>query len=290
MGRKGKSITLSISEREKQQLEKLAEEYGMKWGENPNISKLVKAIARGYLQIVRSDNWSSDRINALDLARQALIDLGKIEEAIILSNILLERSEINIPLRDKIQQFLGNSPPAWRIAIERYIKQQQPFQLSYQDAKENLWQFTIYYAEIELHENRQYLDCWCQETEGNLDIEPLHHSWSLRLDRITDAVVIPISGQWRSQLDYIEVEFHLFNRLAYAYQEKSQDKLIEWIPNQPPIKRITREITNTYWFFRDIAPYWQDCVIISPENVRGLYLEKVKSLYEQYFTEKNDLD
>lgn len=46
MSRKGQSITLSISERDKAALEKLAREFGMTWGDRPNISKLVEAIAR----------------------------------------------------------------------------------------------------------------------------------------------------------------------------------------------------------------------------------------------------
>jgi predicted DNA-binding transcriptional regulator YafY len=40
---------------------------------------------------------------------------------------------------------------------------------------------------------------------------------------------------------------------------------------------------RTFWFFRTIAAYWEDCIIISPENVRKLYLDKVESLYKQYF-------
>ncbi|MGV2387901.1 MAG UNVERIFIED_CONTAM: hypothetical protein LVR29_05075 [Microcystis novacekii LVE1205-3] len=32
--------------------------------------------------------------------------------------------------------------------------------------------------------DRLYLDCWCEETEGNQDISELHHNWSLRIDRI----------------------------------------------------------------------------------------------------------
>ncbi len=44
MGRKGQSITLSISKREKGQLEALAREYGYKWGEKPNISQCRKSL------------------------------------------------------------------------------------------------------------------------------------------------------------------------------------------------------------------------------------------------------
>ena len=51
MSRKGKSITLSVSDREKAELETLALEFGCTWGERPNISKLVESIARRQLTL-----------------------------------------------------------------------------------------------------------------------------------------------------------------------------------------------------------------------------------------------
>ncbi|MFN5836347.1 MAG: WYL domain-containing protein, partial [Pseudanabaena sp.] len=39
MSRKGESITLSIKERDKANLEAIAIELGMTWGDRPNISK-----------------------------------------------------------------------------------------------------------------------------------------------------------------------------------------------------------------------------------------------------------
>ena len=44
MSRKGQSITLSVSERDKAALEAIALEFGMMWGDDPNISKLIKNI------------------------------------------------------------------------------------------------------------------------------------------------------------------------------------------------------------------------------------------------------
>lgn len=69
MSRKGQSITLSISERDKAELENLARELGMMWGDRPNISKLVEAIAQRELLITRNNDWSTDRIEALSTLR-----------------------------------------------------------------------------------------------------------------------------------------------------------------------------------------------------------------------------
>ncbi|MGB3693473.1 MAG: WYL domain-containing protein [Spirulinaceae cyanobacterium] len=282
MSRKGQSITLSISEHDKAELESLALEFDMKWGERPNISKLVEAIARRKLQIAPNHNWAANRINALERARNALIDAGMIEEAITIAHLLLERSEITIPLRDRIQQFLGNPPPPWRLELDKYIKRQQPFQLFYQDATGRPWNFTVRYAQIVTHEERQYLDCWCEETEGNLDIEQLQHNWSLRIDRIPEAAIMPIKGQWQGKLDKVQVEIHFFERLAFAYKVKAEDELSEWLPEQPRVKRVLRSISSTYWFIREIFKNSPDAAIISPQSVRDRFIKQLTSLNKKY--------
>jgi hypothetical protein len=44
-------ITLSLKEQDRSHLEALALEFGYTWGDRPNISKLVEAIARRQLTI-----------------------------------------------------------------------------------------------------------------------------------------------------------------------------------------------------------------------------------------------
>ncbi|HEY9663776.1 MAG TPA: WYL domain-containing protein, partial [Allocoleopsis sp.] len=186
MTRKGRSITLSLEESDKAQLEAIALELGMKWGDDPNISRLIKAIARRQLSVFPNNDWSRDRINTLNKARNLLVDAGYIEDALILAHLLLERSEITLPLRQEVEQFIAKPVAPWRLEVERYIRQQQPFQLAYQDAADRVWNFTIAYAVVNPHEDRQYLDCWCQETEGNQDLPELTHNWCFRFDRIPE--------------------------------------------------------------------------------------------------------
>lgn len=282
MSRKGQSITLSISERDKAELEAIARELGMMWGERPNISKLVEAIARRQLLVFPNNNWSETRIRALERSIYALTDIGQIEQARIVAELLLERSELSLPLRAEIERFLENLPPAWRIEIDRYIRRQQPFQLTYQDAAERLWNFTVRHAKVTPHEKRQYLDCWCEETEGNQDIEDLRHNWCLRLDRIQDAAVTPVEGHWLTHLDQIEVEIHLMRGLAFGYKAKPEDCANDWLPDQPRVRRVVRKVSNTFWFLREIAPYWEDCLIVSPETVRSRLTDKLMVMCQQY--------
>lgn len=283
MTRKGRSITLSLEESDKAQLETIALELGMMWGDDPNISRLIKAIARRKLLVIPNNDWSRDRINTLNKARNLLIDAGQLEDALILAHLLLERSEITVPLRQEIEQFIAKPAAPWRIEVERYIRQRQPFQIAYQDAAERVWNFTIFCAEITQHEERQYLDCWCEETEGNRDIAELTHNWCLRFDRMADVAISPIKGRWRSRLDSIPVELHLQRGLAFAYRSKTEaDDINEWLTTSPQVKRVVRRMTNTFWFFREVRRYGSDCVIVSPDGVRDRFKQELISMIEQY--------
>ncbi|MBD2566359.1 WYL domain-containing protein [Anabaena lutea] len=282
MSRKGQSITLSVSERDKAELEAIALEFGMKWGDEPNISKLIKAIAQRELIVGKNHDWQDSRIRALHRCIAALTDIGQVEQAEIIANLLLERSELSVPMRKEIEGFLNHSRPSWRLQVDHYILREQPFQLSYQDAAERVFNFTVRYAKITPHEKRQYLDCWCEETEGNLDIPELQHNWCFRLDNIHEASVTEITQKWFSNLDEIDVEMHLLNRLAFAYQSKPEDKTVEWIPDKPKVKQVIRRVSNTFWFIREIMQYSSDCIVVSPDNVRSLIKQKLITLCQHY--------
>ncbi|MEG5162736.1 WYL domain-containing protein [Microcoleus sp. AT3-A2] len=288
MSRKGQSITLSVSERDKAQLEALAQEFGKTWGDRPNISKLIEAIARRQLTIAPNNDWPETRIKALDIARQQLLDLGKIDEALAIAQLLSDRSELTLPFRAEIDRFLSNPLPTWRQKIDNFIHRHQPFRLSYRDAADRLWSYTVLHARIVPIEKRQYLMCRCEESDGNQDVPGLEHNWTLLLDRIEDAAVISVDRTWLPDLERISVEFHLFGRLAFNYRRKQGDVEVSDLEGDPPIRRVTRPIFNTFWFFREIAPYWEDCAIASPDTVRDRFQQKLIALCRQYNLEIRD--
>lgn len=285
MSRKGQSITLSVSEAEKQQLQALAEAFNCKWGEQPNISRLVSAIAQNQLQLVSNTDWSSDRIQALDTARKALSDRGEIAQAKEIARLLSSRNEVDYPFRSKIEEFLAEEQPAWRQTIDELISQKQPFRLTYQDAAERLFTFTVLYGQIAYIEKREYLICYCQESEENEDIEPLHHNWTLRLDRIQEAAVTEINQPWANDLARISVTFKLYGKLALGYEPKfnddvNNDVFISELEGES--RRVIRSIFNTFWFFRDIAKYWEQCEVIEPQSVRDRVSKKIAQLTQLY--------
>lgn len=283
MSSKRSSFNLSIAEHEKARLEQLALEFEQTWGDKPNVSKLIKAIARGKLRLAANHDWSRDRIDTLNQILGWLKDNGKIPEATELARLLLERSELSDPLRYKIQTWVDKPGAPWRLDLERCIRLRRPFRLIYQDAAERLWTFTVRHAMIERHEDRQYLDCWCDETEGNQDVEALQHNWSLRLDRIPEeAVISRVDGHWQPELNHIQVEFHLLHGLALGYRSKTRaDVTNEWLPDQQ-IRRVIRRIHNTFWFFREVRRYGADCVVIEPKEVRDRFADDIAVLFKRY--------
>lgn len=285
MTRKNQAITLSIAEREKKALENLALEFGKTWGEKANISQLIKAIARRELIIAPNHDWGNQRIETLEQVRKLLLDNNLISEAEEIARILQERSELSLQFRSEIEKFLAKPKPQWRNRLENLIKRQQPFRLTYQDVAERQWTFTVLHGELRLIEKHQYLICTCDETEGNQDIPELKHNWTLRLDRIQDALIIPLEYEWQKELDSIPVKFKILNNLAFGYakeEPKIDDISVGDIEGNPPQRIITRKVWSTFWFFREIAGYWDDCLIISPDSVHKKFQAKLEKLCDPY--------
>ncbi|MFM7324830.1 MAG: helix-turn-helix transcriptional regulator [Nodosilinea sp.] len=283
MTRPGRSLTLSISDLEKAQLEQLALDFDQTWGDKPNISRLIQAIARGHLRVAFNHDWSQERITTLNLIRNYLIDAGHHSEALALATLLLERSELNHPLRQEIQRFVDQPGAPWRRDIEASIRRQRPFSLTYQDTTGQIRNFSIRYAKIVTFEEREYLTCWCDQTTDNQDLPELAHNWVLRLDRIPEETVIgPLAGPWQPELAFIDVEIHLSGRLALAYRSKTgRDLVNEWDPDRQ-IRRVVRHINHSFWLLREVRRYGPDCLIHSPATLRDLMMMDLKHTLQAY--------
>ena len=280
MTRKGESITLSVQKWQRDKLEALAAELQMLWGGKPSISQLVKAIADNKLRVAANHDWSVDRIADLQQAWHSLVDVGQLDSALGIAKLLLERHETALPLRQELEQFVEQPGQSWLNTLNALLRKDQPFQLAYQDAAGRIWEFTVRHARIITHEKREYLDCYCDETEGNQDLPTLRHNWCFRLDRISStASLTPVKAKWIKALPTIQVELHLLNHLAFNYEAKPQDITCEWHRELAKTKQVIRKISNTFWFLREIRRYGSDCVIIKPEELRSRYIkEQLQSL------------
>jgi len=282
MGRKGQSITLSVSESEKRALEKLALKLGMRWGDRPNISRLIVAIAHQELRLHPHPPWNHEEIAAIRQAIRILSDAGYTNDTLILARLLLESSHLMDPLRTEIEKLLAQPPIPWRLELQDYIQRQIPFQLAYCDAAERAWTFTIRHARFQVREYRQYLECWCEETDGSRDLPELQHNRCLRLDRIPDAALHSVRGNWQPGLDQIPVELHLSGGLSYAYEARVEDVSSDRLSEFPKIRRVVRRVSNTFWLLREVLSYGDECVIVSPVSLQERLRQKVRSLLDQY--------
>ena len=280
MPRKKETITLSIPPGTKEQLEKIARRFNLFWGKSPSPSGLITAIAQQKLEIGEPFTLNPTQVKALQQAIKLLKDSGCIGEAQTLSSLLLERGELEAPLRQAILQQVSQMSQAWRILIEQHIQNQQSFHLLYGNSQGKEWEYTVRYAEITFEEKRFYVQIWCEETEDitNPEYPELIHNRCLRLDRIQ--AVVPTDVPWRQEgLDTLEVYIHFYRGMVKAYEPKANDVSNEVVGD---VRQVVKKVSNPFWLIREVFRYGEDCEIVSPQNVRDRFREKVKSLCQRY--------
>lgn len=281
MPRKKETLTLSVPPGTKEKLEAIAERLKIFWGKNPSPSGLIAAIARQELEVGPPFALSTEQVQALCQAVKDLIDAGHIAEAQSVLTLLLDRGQLAAPLRQMLLQDVSKPIEAWRILVDQQIEKQQPFHLVYLNSQKQELEFTARYAEICFYEKRFYLQIWCDETaDVETDIPELPELWHnrcLRLDRIK--ALLPINGEWRGQLDFIEVQLQLRGWLVNAYEPKPEDINDE---SAEDVRYLTRRVVNPFWFLRDISRYWEDCIILSPQSMQMRMQKKIAAMYDQY--------
>ncbi len=281
MTRKKETITLSIPPGTKEQLEELARRLNILWGKEPSVSGLIVAIAQEQLEVGQPFTLDYEGVNALRQATIDLIDAGHIEEAQTIITLLLDKGKLEVPLRQYLIKQVSDSRKGWRLEIDNLIDKNQPFRLLYRNSQNQELEYTVRYGRIHFYEKRFYLLIWCEETqdvENDIPTLPkLWHNRCLRLDRIVS--ILPMSGDWRGQLDYLKVQLHFKNGLVKAYEAKGDDLENEI---RGEVRQVVRKVVNCFWLNREVRRYGKDCVIISPENVRDVFKQELQELYSLY--------
>ncbi|NET00288.1 MAG: WYL domain-containing protein [Sphaerospermopsis sp. SIO1G1] len=280
MSRKKESITLSIPSGTKEQLEEIARKLGIFWGKSPSISGLLVAIAQKEFEVGEPFTLNSTQVTALQQAIGILKDSGFIEQAQTVSSLLLERGQLEQPMRQLLLQQVSQPMEAWRILADQFRQSQQPFHLLYTNSQGQDLSFTVRYAEIAFEEKRFYLNVWCDETEdiGKPDFPELIHNRCLRLDKIKG--VVPVNGQWRHEgLDTLKVYLRFYDGMVKAYEAKPNDISNEVIGE---VRQVVRKVSNPFWLVREVLRYGENCEIVSPENVRSLIKKKLIEQCQRY--------
>ena len=284
MPRKKEALTLSVPPGTKEQLEAIARRLNIFWGNSPSPSGLVTAIAQAKLEVGKPFTLDSAQVKALQQATKVLYDSGQIAEAQTLISLLLERGNLEAPQRQLLLQQASQAAEAWRIIVDQHRNNQQPFLLLYRNAQEQELEYTVRYAEISFEEKRFYLNIWCEETEDvkDTDFPELIHNRCLRFDRIK--AIVPTSGQWREEgLDSIKVYLHLKGGMVKAYEPRANDQQDTILAEgREKVRQVVRRVSNPFWLIREVFRYGGDCMIVSPENVRDRFKQKLISLCQNY--------
>lgn len=268
---------MSVPPGTKEKLEAIAERLDIRWGNNPSPSGLVTAIAQQEFEVGHPFKLSASQVRALCQGVRDLIDAGHIEEAKSVLTLLIDRGDVEVPLRQELIRQISQPLEGWRIQVDQLIARQQPFHLVYQNSQGQSLEYTVHYAEVIFYEKRYYLQIWCDETTDSTDLPELRHNRCLRLDRIQ--AIFPISGEWRGRFDAIQVQLHFKGWLVRAYEPKPediQDKFVE------DIRQVIRRVVNPFWLIREVRRYGPECIIISPEAVRDCFKQELLAMVEQY--------
>ena len=292
MPRKKDTITLSIPPGTKEKLEQIARKFNITWGKEPSISGLIVAIAENSLEVGKPFTFESNEINALKQAIKALTDAGRIGEAQTIITLLLERGNLNPSTRQSLLKQASRLVQAWRSQIEEYRQNRNPFYVLYENSQGDELQYTVRYAESKFFDKRFYLMIWCEETEDVEDLSPhlpeLWHNRNLKFDKIRS--IVPANGEWREGLDYIKVYLHFRGWMIKSYQRREddlEDEIID-LENIGKVRQVVRRVTNEFWLIREVARYWENCVIVSPEPMRDRLKRKILTLCDLYDIETKD--
>ena len=293
MSSKKETITLSLTPGTKAKLEGIARELGFFWGKSPSPSALVNAIASKKLQLGEPFALSDNQIKVLRKAIAILIDTGHTTEAEIIARHILDKSQLEMPLRKELLKLVNQHLDKWSLVVEQYCNDKQPFELLYTNSQEQDLLFNVYFAQRNYHEQRFYLNIWCEETadvsEENRKYFPeLIHNRCLRFDRIQG--IIPKSGQWRERLDYIEVYLQFTGWMVKAYKPRKED--ISDVTDKG-IRSVTRRVFNPFWLIREIKGYGTNCTIVAPNSLRDYFRQELIAMCQLYNLEpkiKRDRD
>ena len=283
MVRKKETITLSIPSGTKEQLESIALRLGIFWGKSPSISGLLVAIAQQQAAVGEPFALTNLQVQSLSKAVKFLNDSGEVEAAQIVLALLLDKGNLESPVRDELLEQVKQTSEAWRLRLNQLIDNRQPFRLFYQSKKDKLSEFTARSAKIRLYDKRLYLEIWCDDAEPR-EIPELAHNRCLRLDKIVN--LLPASANWRESIDYLEVQLHFSKGLAHNYESKPDEDVANEMVGD--VRHVVKRVSSIFWLFRDVLRYGEDCIIVSPDGVRDRFQQKLIALCRQYDIEIRD--
>jgi hypothetical protein len=279
MTRKNSAITLSLTPGDKDSLQGIALNLGQTWGDKPNISALVEAIAQHKYLVSKNADWSIETIMALNQSWKLLLTSGEVAMAREVAKLLLLQADLPSQLLGEIHGFLAEESPPWRQALDRHIAKHSPFELNFPDPVTGvIKKLFCRYGEIIVIDGAAILRCWCEEKS---DCSILPHNWEIHINEIDDASISPLKGRWKT-LEFILVEIDFQGLAALSYPGKEEDVENDWSLSEPGTRRVVRSVTNIRRFFAEIRSYGGDCKISAPSNMAELFRQEIDRMIQKY--------
>jgi hypothetical protein len=122
MPRQKETLTLSVPPGTKERLEAIALRFNITWGKSPSPSGLVTKIAQQELEVGQPFKLTDSQVTALRQAIRELVDTGHIEEAKSVITLLIDRGDLEAPLRQDLIQQVSQSMEGWRIQVDHRQK------------------------------------------------------------------------------------------------------------------------------------------------------------------------
>lgn len=180
-------------------------------------------------------------------------------------------------IRGEVETYKTLAHTSWIAKVCDAANAKQPFRLGYCHAGGATESYDIYYAELvergSPDRRRWYLDIWEPNGDRSDPIPELRHNRSLNLQRIPQGSIVPIAGEWRKGLATAKVKFDVWDNLIWAYTQYPDDE-VEVVASSR--HRVTRTITNSFWFQQQLGKYGENATIVAPDTLLDAAIAKAE--------------
>ena len=251
-----------------------------------NITSWLKAIASGNLLVYPVSGLplipcSIPEQTVLIRAVTSLVEKGGVNDARMAATSIQKAFELSDGTHKELDRLCG-CQQEWVQQVDEYLKQNQPFQLTYHQHI-----YTCLYADRWVggtDEKRIYLRAWVEETDRSSGIDLLRHNRIFRLDE-AEVFVQPVPEKaWRYEgVDQIPITLRFDSRFKYTAKPFDEPELVEVVEADGRTwLQVTRHCWSVFWLLQDIRRYGDRCVVVAPDAVRQAVIDELQRSIDLY--------
>jgi hypothetical protein len=231
-------LPIEVGERLKQ----VAANYGILWGQEGNVTRMLKLLASGELCLTwRASSIITPQGSVLIAAAQALVEKGNRASLRDFIGWVMTLPGVESTVVEELKRLEIES--GWVELVEEFIRNHQPFILKTPHSS-----YHCHYGDFGTTTSKRQLRVWCEQT-GDETIPQLAHNHCFELNR-RDIKASPLfRAKWRYRgLDTVDVTFRLGGEWAKNYQPQAGDIKISADEAGLVITKKIWSTTITNWF------------------------------------------